>query len=126
MILWLMRIVILIGDNKIAIQNKISSMKSEYGEYNFANSIYEIKPMQSWIIVSDFTQIEKIYYSQKNINLLITVDYLFQIPIEIRLRSEIVYFNYEKSFGFSLNKRKQLWDLICQKYIPKDILQQKL
>lgn len=115
------KIIAIIGDNQQLIDKKLKEFYEKYGEWNFANSVEDKKPMQEWIILHNSNNLIKIL-EITSCNIIIISDFLFKIPIEIRIWCEI--FIYEKHVDIKINENKgfQLWYLMIKKYISKDIL----
>lgn len=115
------QIICLIGDNQNLILKHIEKLKLEFGEYNFAINLESLKPMQEWLIIDNNSDLIKINESL-SVNLVIIKKFLHEVPIEIRIWSKIFIYNKEITMNIKSNKNKQLWELMFQKYIPKDLL----
>jgi hypothetical protein len=115
------KIICLIGDNQILIEKHIEKIKLQFGDYNFANDLESLKPMQQWLIEKNNSDLIKINEST-SINLLIVRNFLHEIPIEIRIWAEIFIYNKDIPLNIKNNKNQQLWELMFAKYIPKDLL----
>ena len=87
----LKKFIVLIGDQQQAIDKHLSDLIKQYGEYEFAYSLDELKPFQNWLIIDNSknqTDLQKII-ENINCNVVILVRFLFQIPIELRAKCEI-------------------------------------
>ena len=121
-------IIILTGDDAVLINKHQETLYKEYGDYNFANSIEEMKSMQNWLIVQSESTIIEAFYKLPNINLLIITNYLHEIPSEVRANvqtndKQVKLFIYNKEINFKSNEEPNLrfWKLNFNKYKPKDL-----
>ncbi len=115
------RFIIVIGNDLLKIEQFKKNFFKAEGEYNFG-SYEDFKPLQKWINITNAENIINACYNT-NLNLFINVNYLHEIPSEIRIQSEISIFNSEINLKSNENNNLRFWKLNFEKYRPKDLLQ---
>lgn len=119
MIKSLVRLILIYGNDHFRKEKFIDELKKQNGDFAFSDNIKNIPSLCDWVIFKEnFAFVPKFW---NRYNILIHCLNLFEVPIEIRLKSEI--YLMEKPFHMPKTKQKKtlLWQLLMEKFIPQDI-----